>query len=274
MPEVAFARREGSAFGVEALSLDTLRSRSLDHSIHRPHRVDFEALIVATSEGGSHMVDFVHHALAPGTVVHVTPGQVQSFVAEPAADGFLMLFQPEVAGVEAPPLRWPASFALDADDRAVLEELLALMASLKARRLSVAPDRVAWRLLSAVLELCEGAASRHLEEARVPRSVEFEAFDTLLEANFARRRELSWYARELGYAERTVTRWCRRVVGCGAKAHIDRRVALEAKRLLVHSDLTVESIAARLGFSEATNFVKFFGRLEKTTPGGFRRSYA
>ena len=61
--------------------------------------------------------------------------------------------------------------------------------------------------------------------------------------------------------------------GINAKAHIDRRVALEAKRLLVHTNHSVESIAARLGFSESTNFVKFFKRVESLTPSSFRRTF-
>lgn len=48
------------------------------------------------------------------------------------------------------------------------------------------------------------------------------------------------------------------------------RIVLEAKRLLVHSLLPVANIGYELGFSEATNFVKFFHRGTRQTPGAFR----
>jgi AraC-like DNA-binding protein len=56
-----------------------------------------------------------------------------------------------------------------------------------------------------------------------------------------------------------------------AKAFIATRLALEAKRLLTHSALSVGAIADRLGFDDASNFVKFFRRHAGCAPTEFRR---
>ncbi len=48
---------------------------------------------------------------------------------------------------------------------------------------------------------------------------------------------------------------------------------LEAKRLLVHTEMPISAIAQRLGFDEATNFTKFFRSIEGCTPGDFRRRF-
>ncbi len=273
VPEVLFARREESSFGVEVISLEELQLRKMDHSPFRTHRIEFHILVLATAGRGWHMVDFVRHPLERGTLIHIASGQVHRYDDENEMRGFLVLFQPEVCGIEAPHVRWPPSFDPPAADFNLLVSLARLMFDLKTQELSTPPGRVAWRLLSAVLELCDGAVSRHLVREGVARSVEFETFDALVEREFAGHRELSWYASELGYSEKTLSRWCRRVAGINAKAHIDRRVALEAKRLLVHTNHLVESIAARLGFSESTNFVKFFKRVESLTPSSFRRTF-
>jgi AraC-like DNA-binding protein len=63
------------------------------------------------------------------------------------------------------------------------------------------------------------------------------------------------------------------VRGKTAKALLTDRIALEAKRLLVHSSMSVAAIAEALGFEEATNFVKFFKRETRVTPGAFRRQH-
>jgi AraC-like DNA-binding protein len=55
-----------------------------------------------------------------------------------------------------------------------------------------------------------------------------------------------------------------------AKAFISKRINLEAKRLLVHTDFPVGVIAERLGFQEATHFSKFFKRETSCTPKEFR----
>lgn len=48
----------------------------------------------------------------------------------------------------------------------------------------------------------------------------------------------------------------------------------QAKRLLAHSTLAVSAIGLELGFSEPTNFVKFFRHCEGLTPAAFREGTA
>lgn len=74
----------------------------------------------------------------------------------------------------------------------------------------------------------------------------------------------------LGYSTKTVNRACRAAAGSGAKEIIDRRVILEARRLLAHSDLPAAAIAQHLGFAQATNFGKYFIHHVGATPGEFR----
>ena len=78
------------------------------------------------------------------------------------------------------------------------------------------------------------------------------------------------YAERLGYSESTLSRVCDAAQGRSAKQVIDRRVALEAARELVHSQASVAEVNHHLGFSEATNFVKFFRRMNGYSPQAFR----
>jgi AraC-like DNA-binding protein len=80
-------------------------------------------------------------------------------------------------------------------------------------------------------------------------------------------------ARRLGVSTSTLTRTCNEVLGHSAKEELDRRVALEAQRLLVHGASTSVAIGEFLGFSEPTNFVKFFRRRVGTTPEAFRQEH-
>jgi AraC-like DNA-binding protein len=48
---------------------------------------------------------------------------------------------------------------------------------------------------------------------------------------------------------------------------------VEAKRLLAHTALPTAVIADRIGFDEATNFIKFFRREVGCSPGEVRRKY-
>jgi len=50
-------------------------------------------------------------------------------------------------------------------------------------------------------------------------------------------------------------------------------VVLEAKRLLAHSDDPAATIAAKLGFADASNFVKYFSLRAHATPAAFRQQF-
>jgi AraC-like DNA-binding protein len=83
-------------------------------------------------------------------------------------------------------------------------------------------------------------------------------------------RRVEDYARTLGYSPRTLSRATMASAGVGAKDFVDRRVILEARRLLAHSDRSAEQIATQLGFSSATNFSKFFRQRTGASPIAFR----
>nr|WP_276508638.1 helix-turn-helix transcriptional regulator [Modestobacter muralis] len=85
-----------------------------------------------------------------------------------------------------------------------------------------------------------------------------------------RRRRVEDYARELGYSPRTLSRASLAATGVGAKEVLDRRVVLEAKRLLAHTDRSAAQVGAQLGFSSATNFSKYFHQRTGTSPIVFR----
>jgi len=59
-----------------------------------------------------------------------------------------------------------------------------------------------------------------------------------------------------------------------AKTYLSQRITLEAKRFLAHTNSPVAVIADRLGFDEATNFVKFFRREAGCSPGDSRKQNA
>ncbi|MCX5113465.1 helix-turn-helix transcriptional regulator [Streptomyces sp. NBC_00378] len=94
-----------------------------------------------------------------------------------------------------------------------------------------------------------------------------------MERDYTRVRDVGHYARALGYAPRTLARAALDAAGVGAKKFIDRRVVLEAKRLLVHGDEPVAQVAARVCFLDASNFVKYFTQRTDTTPAAFRTRF-
>lgn len=55
--------------------------------------------------------------------------------------------------------------------------------------------------------------------------------------------------------------------------YVEEYKLIEAKRLLLESDLTVAEIAERLNYTNAQNFIRFFSKSTGVTPGKFRKLY-
>lgn len=104
-----------------------------------------------------------------------------------------------------------------------------------------------------------------------PATRRFQRFRHAVDERYAQWHQVADYARQLGYTEKSLARAVAAATGMTAKAFIAARINLEAKRLLVHTDMHIVTIAAKLGFGEATNFSKFFKREAGCAPAAFRR---
>lgn len=92
-----------------------------------------------------------------------------------------------------------------------------------------------------------------------------------VERHFADTRRVEDHARMLGYSGRTLARAALANAGLSAKEFIDRRVVLEAKRLLAHGDETAAQISDHLGFVTASQFSKYFTHRTGRSPIDFRK---
>lgn len=284
--DLGYENPDRPRLGLEAMTFAQLCSRTKERVASSPIRADFHQLTVVRSGRGVAMVDFVPQDCRPGTVLHVRPGQVQRLPASPHGcladlDAIVVLFT-----ADFPPRMSRASSLVDLEfgpaalsaPAAEREGLHQAAAELEAEyRLLGTRDETAARLSVELLRQLLAVAL--LRIARLPRppgpgsagvNEVFRAFQREVERSFAATRDVQDYAARLGYAPRTLTRACLAATGRTAKQFLDVRVTLEAKRLLAHTDLTVAAIGNAVGFSEPTNFGKFFAREAGITPGAFR----
>ncbi|MEV4556858.1 AraC family transcriptional regulator [Kitasatospora sp. NPDC049285] len=282
IPEVPFAAPPGGPAGVEVMSLAELRARRASArtagDFHRPQRPAFHHLLTLERGDLRHTVDFTEYALRPGSWLWVRPGQVQQWGPLGDADGTLVLFEPgfpdpaTVASARlddpfAPAVRQPAGPDREALDHAV-RHLHREYAD--AGRLPADVHLALVRHLLAALLLRLAHQSGPHGGAGAEAGETYCRFRQAVERDFTRTRRVEDYARALGYSPRTLSRATLAATGVGAKEFVDRRVVLEAKRLLAHSDRSAARIADHLGFADAANFAKFFHQRTGTTPIAFR----
>ncbi len=295
--DIAYDNPDRLHAGVEVLAFDALTLRLKSSVARRPSRPDFHQITLVRGGEGTAMVDFVRYPCARGTLLHLRPGQVQRLPSDANdhladLDAVLLLFTadfpPPLPAIRHVldgfgPVAWhlpPEEF--DAFDRAVTEMDTEYRALCNGQFPdTTVPADTDVELSGALLRQLLGAllirtarladpAGRPLPAA--PAAQVYLAFRRELERSFATTRSTQDYAARLGCSPRTLTRACLAATGRSAKQLTDARVALQAQRLLAHSDLPVAAISHALGFTEATNFAKFFTRQTGHTPGDFRRA--
>ncbi|GAB3451318.1 AraC family transcriptional regulator [Kineococcus endophyticus] len=260
--------------GFEVVNLAELRDRRARHP-DRLHRLEFHTLSLVTAGRGRREVDFDSCAAVPGTFLWVRPGQVQRFDRDDTTQGWHVLFTADfvspVVQVSGLLDTWvPTSVRQTSIGSEQNARLVRLCEQLALEGGNGHPDAGVLQLLLAALLLAAEHGSP--VSARTGGADQVHArFRRLLEQRFASDRSVESYAALVGCSPRTLTRACHAAVGSSAKDVVDDRVALEARRLLAHTDLTVAAVGRRLGFEETTNFVKFFVRRTGTTPGTFRQ---
>lgn len=282
--QTRFANERLNPIGVELMTLAELRLRLSARQLSETERVEFLMVLVATRGRCEHRVDFERFGLRAGHVVFVRPGQVQQW--QPA-DGFeadLLLINPAVVRPTAAASRqatmaklrledWPVHFKMDADGLAAWAPLAALLRrELDRPLLDGLSAAMAHELLVCImLSLSRSATGR--APAPSVQALLVQRLRRELEGSVNARPSVAQLARSLRVSTSTLARACKDVLGHSAKEAVDRRVALEAQRLLVHSTSTSVTIGELLGFSEPTNFVKFFRRRVGVTPEVFRRAH-
>jgi AraC-like DNA-binding protein len=282
--ETRFANERLNPIGVEVLTLSELRARVPAKVLAQTERVEFYLVLVAIAGRGEHLLDFERFALRKGHVMLVRPGQVQQWQPRDGFEADLLLIDPAAVQPTGPAaasaattlLRledWPSRFSMDAEELAAWRSLAAMLRrELDQPQLDDVAAAMARELLSCLMLSMGRSATKHAS-APTPQAGLVRRFRRALEERFHTRPSVASLARRLRVSASTLTRACNDLLGHSAKEEMDRRVALEAQRMLVHSTATSVAIGEQLGFSEPTNFVKFFRRRVGTTPEAFRQAH-
>ncbi|AYC37325.1 helix-turn-helix domain-containing protein [Streptomyces griseorubiginosus] len=264
--------------GMQVGPMGADRTWHADAPLERVHRIDFHVVMLFDGEPVRHMVDFAEYEAAAGDLLWIRPGQVHRFSPTSEYRGTVLTMQPgflprttvEATGLyryDLPPLLRPSEPQLAglkaglAQLRREYEDTATLPPSLHAAVLR--HTLTAFLLRLAHLAASSADAGRQAEST-------FTLFRDAVEKGFATNHSVSAYADALGYSRRTLVRAVRAATGETPKGFIDKRVVLEAKRLLAHTDLPIGRVGAAIGFPDAANFSKFFQQHTELTPAAFR----
>lgn len=248
-----------------------------------PHRAQFYHILWIEKGSAIHTVDFKPCEITDDTLLFIPHNCVNSFDKNGSYHGRTIIFT-------------DGFYCRDSSDHQFLRSSILFSDLYPIARLKVNPDMTKLRTFLAMLEDeyagVPDATQHHmiqnmlhlflLQAERELRKQGFEelkpglnleylmAFRDLLEEQFHKERSVSHYAAAMHISVKQLNKATGALLDKSPKQIIDERVMLEAKRLLVHSNMPVKEIGYELGFNEPTNFIKYFKKHSGSTPAGFQ----
>jgi len=98
-------------------------------------------------------------------------------------------------------------------------------------------------------------------------------FSQLVEWHYTSRHMVSDYAEMLSITPKALNKRISKYSKISPNDIIKNRIILEAKRLLVHTNLSVKEIGYKLGYDDPAYFIRLFLKQTEVSPQGFRKLY-
>lgn len=273
-----------SDFQQEDLLISRFSSYLQKHSdLSFPHKHTFYHLVLFTTGGGIHAIDFKTFNVVPYQIYFMIPGQVHSWSFEGNIDGYVIHFSPsffESFLLKNEYLEQFPFFSGIVDDEVIQidpslqHQIIGLFEHIISEgenpgRMGL--DLIRSLLLQVFILLSRTNADKKEKQARPYNITLLRTFQKLIEKNFATLKLPRDYAELMYITPNHLNALCNDLLGISAGEAIRNRVLLEAKRLLINLNLTVAEIGYQLNFSDNSYFTKFFKKYSGSTPEEFRK---
>lgn len=265
------------SFGIQTAAPGEIRVERLeDRIVPRipfPHRHDFFQLTLIAKGTGWHEIDFERHRVKNHSIFVMKTGQVHAWQMQ--AKGYVIEFTREslprfdstaldlAAMIKLTPDLLPSDAASFSEIHLVCEFMLREFTQRRGRFQTCLQGH----LYGLLARLLPTAAESRAKERTSPLT---ENFKELVEQFFSTHHRVEPYAEKLKVTPKALTMQLSRSLGKSARAVIQERILLEAKRLLVYSDKSVADIGYALGFDDPNYFTRFFSQQTGTSPARFR----
>jgi AraC-like DNA-binding protein len=253
--------------------------------IQFPHRHDFYQIVLFTRGGGRHSIDFQQYEVLPHHVYYMAPGQIHTWDFDAQTEGYIVNFNesfftaichnpnfvrdfPLFNNISSLPVN-----TLDMSCCSEVEQTFAQMLEEFEKGGDYQMDILRGMLLVVLVRLSRVAPSTFKPGISKHAMMLMRQFEKLIESNYRDKRLPKAYAEMLFVTPNHLNALTNEIIGKSAGELIRDRVLLEAKRLLVNSDMMVSQIADTLNFEDNAYFTRFFKKYTGATPEVFRTTF-
>lgn len=251
--------------------------------ISKPHKHDFFLLVYVNKGSGSHTIDFDTYSMLPGSFFFISPGQVHSWELSEDIDGYILFFSADYYMLyfsQKNLYNYPFFHTIHNKPYLYLENLAAkriekLFEDIHDEFTSenFGNDDIIRDFLD-ILLIQSARMYRIGQEDKESNSLQrrqLRLLETLVDKYYKEIKAVADYAEKMHITAKHLNVICKSSVDQTASELIQTRILLEARRMLIHSGMSVAQISEELGYTDHSYFNRFFKKHIKLTPEQFRQ---
>jgi len=260
------------------IELDRQRVASLADRADAPHRHDYQEIIWISAGSADHLLDGASVRVPAPSLLVIPQGRIHRFAPAPRLAGCVVRFRESFLPGASPILfNHFVGYSSIPVPEEVIAGLNALLAVIRGETRAGDPyaDATLRHLLRALIAKIEMLWLRLLElqpQELTESQRLWERFTRLVEEKYRVEHSAGGYAGAIGVSLRRLNAVARLFAGVTVLEAIDRRLMLEARRLLLFTADGVGEISFALGFEEHSYFTRVFRKRFGVTPTQFRAS--
>jgi AraC family transcriptional regulator, transcriptional activator of pobA len=274
IPTLELAKRSGDPVRVEHI---VPSAGPVDNDVHRH---DYDELFFFATGSGTHMIDLEQRAVASPGMHLVGAGQVHQLSRSADMHAVVVQFGTEALLGRGATVRAelfarvgrPCAVLLDEARIAEAQGLVASIERELQRRGPVMAEVVAGYLDILLITCAQWV--REQATAAAPQPDEHDPvrrFQELVEQGYLHERQVAHYADRLALSADRLNDLVRKRLGRTASSVIHERLLLEARRLLLHSELSIKEVGYALNLQDPAYFARWFRKADGRSPAEYRQ---
>jgi AraC-like DNA-binding protein len=275
-----FKTKYGDELLIDLIHLETLEKYMV---VDCPHYLTYYDITLLIDGKGYFCIDQFQYPIQHGTILFSSPGQIRFWDIEVIPCGYVLIFEEEFLSRFLNDLQFindlryfnsgqnPPKFDMAITDVPYLMKLMENIEQ-EIETFRKSDQHILQALLYQTLVWLNRKYSATCQTINIENYNRYiREYSKMVNKDFKDQHSVSYYADSLNITAGHLNDLCKLHLGVSAKQYIQSRILLEAKRLLLYTDLQIDEISSRLSFEDSSYFIRTFKQSTGFTPLSFRQ---
>lgn len=266
---------------------NTFAEHLLQHErmVLAPHGHIFYLSVLFTRGNGIHEVDFQTFDIRPGYIFLLTPGQTHHWKMSEDIDGYIIFHKKEFFDLNFTYERIEHFPFFGSSRHSPIMKLRQDQARALTAQFRLIVDEYKSKHLMHFQKICSMLNVLYIDLARIylphkkanehreTQLAHIQRLNALIDKNFKDIKSPAAYAKDMFMSGKNLNLICKIILNKTVSTVIADRIILEAKRMLVHTNMNIVQISLDLGYMDNSYFSRVFKKTTGETPLEFRENY-